>query len=46
MALAHYKLGDRATAAKQLRYLLETPPGLAGTEWEQSFRDLLRKCGE
>jgi tetratricopeptide (TPR) repeat protein len=46
MALAHFKLGDRDTAAKQLRYLLETPPGLSGTEWEQSFRDLLKKCGE
>jgi tetratricopeptide (TPR) repeat protein len=44
MALAHYKLGDRETAAKQLRYLLETPPGLKDTEWEQPFSDLLRKC--
>jgi len=44
MALAHFKLGDRETAAKQLRYLLETPPGLKDTEWELPFSDLLRKC--
>jgi hypothetical protein len=36
--------GDREPAAKQLRYLLETPPGLKDTEWEQPFSDLLRKC--
>jgi hypothetical protein len=27
-----------------LRYMLETPPGLKGTEWEAAYAELLRKC--
>jgi tetratricopeptide (TPR) repeat protein len=46
VALAQYKLGDKAGAATLLRFILETPPGLQGTEWETSYRDLLRKCNE
>jgi hypothetical protein len=44
VALAQFKLGNLAGAAKLLRYMLETPPGLAGTEWEQKFSELLRRC--
>jgi tetratricopeptide (TPR) repeat protein len=44
VALAQYKLGDRESAATLLRYLLETPPGVQGTEWEASYSDLLKKC--
>jgi hypothetical protein len=46
VALAQFKLGDRAGAATLLRFLLETPPGLKGTEWEGAYADLLRKCSE
>jgi tetratricopeptide (TPR) repeat protein len=44
VALAQFRLGDRAGAARLLRFLLETPPGLAGTEWEIRYRELLSKC--
>lgn len=44
IALAQYKLGDRAAAKQLLLYSLETPPGLEGTGWQQSFTELLRKC--
>jgi len=46
VALAQFKLGDRAGAATLLRFLLETPPGLKGSEWEAAYTDLLRKCGQ
>jgi hypothetical protein len=46
IALAQFKLGDRADAATLLRFLLETPPGLKATEWETTYSDLLRKCGQ
>jgi len=46
VALAQYKLGDRAGAAKLLRFLLETPPGLKGHEWEARYLELLKKCSE
>jgi TolA-binding protein len=44
VALAQYRLHDQTGAATLLNYLLETPPGLKGTEWEAQYRDLLRKC--
>jgi tetratricopeptide (TPR) repeat protein len=46
VALVQFKLGDRESAATLLRYLLETPPGLKGTDWEATYSDLLRKCGQ
>ncbi|HMC09948.1 MAG TPA: hypothetical protein VKH44_01605, partial [Pirellulaceae bacterium] len=46
IALAQFKLGDRAGAATLLRFLLETPPGLKETAWETTYSDLLRKCGQ
>jgi hypothetical protein len=44
VALAQYKLGDRAAAKQLLLYTLETPPGLEGTGWQQPFSELLRLC--
>ena len=44
VALAQYRLNDRAGAATLLKYLLETPPGLKGTEWEARCTDLLHQC--
>ena len=44
VALAQFKLGDRAEATTLIRYFLETPPGLSGTEWDAKFRELLRRC--
>ena len=44
VALAQFKQGDRAAAATLLKYLLETPPGLKGTEWEARCTGLLRQC--
>jgi hypothetical protein len=46
VALAQFKLGDRAAAAQLLRYMLETPPGLAGSGFEEEYAELLRKCDE
>lgn len=46
VALAQFKLNDRASAATLLKYLLETPPGLKGSEWEAPCADLLRRCAE
>ncbi len=45
VALAQLKSGDRAGAATLLRFLLETPPGMQGSEWEAAYQDLLKKCG-
>ncbi len=44
VALAQFKLGDKANAAALLAYVLETPPGLAGSAWEERYRELLAKC--
>jgi hypothetical protein len=44
VALAQFKLGDRAGAATLLRFLIETPPGVKGSEWEPTYTDLLRRC--
>jgi len=44
VALAQFKLGDRPGAAMLLRFLLETPPGMKGSDWEGNFRQLLKKC--
>jgi hypothetical protein len=44
VAQAQYKLGDSAGAATLLKYLLETPPGLEGSEWEAAYVALLKKC--
>jgi hypothetical protein len=44
VALAQFKLGDRAGAAALLRFLLETPPGMKGSQWEAAYRELLKKC--
>jgi hypothetical protein len=44
VATAQFKLGDKQGAAKLLRYILLTPPGLVGTSWEDPFRKLLSQC--
>jgi TolA-binding protein len=44
VALAQFKLGDRAAATALLRYILQTPPGLKVNEWEAAYAELLRKC--
>jgi hypothetical protein len=44
VALAQYRQNDRSGAATLLKYLLETPPGLKGTEWEARCTALLREC--
>ncbi|MDX1947774.1 MAG: hypothetical protein SFU86_20420 [Pirellulaceae bacterium] len=46
VALAQLQLGDPAGAATLLRFLLETPPGLKGTGWEEAFTKLLARCGK
>jgi hypothetical protein len=46
VALAQFKLGDRAGAATLLQYILETPPGLKETAWQQRYEALLAKCGK
>lgn len=44
VATAQFKLGDKPGAARLLRYTLLTPPGLAGTSWEEPYRQLLAQC--
>jgi hypothetical protein len=44
VALAQFRQNDRSGAATLLKFLLETPPGLKGTEWEARCTDLLRQC--
>lgn len=44
VALALFKLGDKSTAATLLHFLLETSPGLKGTEWDEPYRGLLKRC--
>jgi hypothetical protein len=44
VATAQFKLGDKQGAAKLVRYILLTPPGLKGTSWEEPFRKLLAQC--
>jgi hypothetical protein len=44
VATAQFRLGDKEGAAKLLRYILLTPPGLVGTSWEDPFRKLLSQC--
>lgn len=44
VALAQFKLGDVAAATTLLRYMLEAPPGLEGTTWEQPYEALLARC--
>ncbi len=44
IALAQFKLGDRAGAATLLRYILETPPGLKQSEWQQRYEALLNSA--
>jgi len=44
VASLQLQLGDAGAAATLCRYLLETPPGLAGTGWEERFKKLLRDC--
>jgi hypothetical protein len=46
VALAQFKLGDKAAAATLLRYVLETPPGLGGSAWEEKYRALLKQCSQ
>jgi hypothetical protein len=46
VALAQYKLGDRASAATLLQYILQTPPGLTEIKWEAAYRELLSKCAD
>ena len=44
VAIAQYKLGDVSSAVTLLRYMLETPPGLKDSAWEQRFEELLARC--
>lgn len=44
VALLSYKLGDKAQAAKLIRYLQVTPPGLAASSLEKEFLALLKQC--
>jgi hypothetical protein len=44
VALAQYKLGDKANAATLLRFLLETSRGLKGSEWDEKYRELADRC--
>lgn len=44
VALAQFKRGDRAEAATLLRYMLETPPGMQGSGFEEQYRELLKRC--
>jgi hypothetical protein len=46
VALAQYKLGDRASAAMLLQYILQTPPGLTEIKWEAAYRELLSRCAD
>jgi hypothetical protein len=46
VALAQYKLGDRASAATLLRYILQTAPGLTEIKWEAAYRELLSRCAD
>jgi len=44
VALAQFKLGDVAGATTLLRYMLETPPGLKGSAWQERYEALLTRC--
>lgn len=44
VALALYKLGQAEEAARLLKYLLTAPPGMEGSPWEPTYRDLLAQC--
>jgi hypothetical protein len=44
VAALQCKLGDSAAAATLCRYLLETPPGLSETGWQERFEKLLAEC--
>jgi hypothetical protein len=46
VALARFKLGDKAGAAALLTGLIKSPPGLAGTGWDAKFAELLKKCSQ
>jgi hypothetical protein len=45
IAMAQFKLGDNESAKSLLRYVVETPPGLAGTSWQAQYEELLRRTG-
>jgi len=45
IAQTQYKLGDKAGAAKLIRYLAEVPPGLEGCELKEQFLTLLQRSG-
>jgi tetratricopeptide (TPR) repeat protein len=44
VALAQYRLGQKEQAAQLIRFLIETPPGLANCPIEREFQELLAKC--
>lgn len=44
VALAQFRLGEVEAATTLLRYMLETPPGLKGTAWEERYETLLARC--
>ena len=46
VAKAQLKLGDAAGAETLLRYMLQSPPGLAGSEWQAQYEQLLEECRE
>lgn len=44
VALAQYRLGQKEQAAQLIRFMIETPPGLANCPIEREFQELLAKC--
>ena len=46
VALARNKLGNKQEALRLLKFVLNTPPGLPDSKWEQTFQELIRKCGD
>ncbi len=44
IALAQFRLGDKATTARLIKYLQVTPPGLGATSLKADFERLLIRC--
>ena len=44
VALAQFQLGRNDEAARLIRYLQITPPGLEGSPWNDKFLALLKRC--
>lgn len=44
LALTHFKLGDKAAAAKVLRSIIDGPQGLRDAAWKDKYAVLLKQC--